>query len=74
MALIEFKADFKRLVEVLTRIADGIDRAYPVRIKMKPGSIGREALTHISDEKLWERQNLPAETDAELSRQAPSKT
>jgi hypothetical protein len=59
MAIFEFHIEpglAKRLVAALERIAVSLEHAYPVRKELRPGSIGLEALTKVSDEKLWERQ------------------
>lgn len=61
MAFIEIHADpnlLRDLVAVLTRIAEALDRAYPVgRSQPKRGSIGPEHLIRTTDDQLWEQQN-----------------
>jgi hypothetical protein len=58
MSLIEIKAEpelLKRLLGVLNRIADALDRAYPEpQITRQAKPYGPEALTTFSPEHEWE--------------------
>lgn len=53
MALIEVNAEFKLLVKQLIRIADALERAWPPVFERKYEQISDEDFIHVTDEKLW---------------------
>jgi hypothetical protein len=57
MSLIEIKAEpelLKKLLSVLNRIADALDRAYPEQQIIQSKPYGPEALMTFDPEKEWE--------------------
>lgn len=57
MALLTIQADLKPLVAVLTRIADALDRQWPVKKEFQRGKmLVEEDIQAISDEDLWKRE------------------
>lgn len=75
MALIEIHADphlLRDLVNVLGRIADALERAYPAYSRQKRASIGPDSLIRTTDEQLWEMQTKnpgePSRSERERSR------
>ena len=59
MALVNISIGRKvlqRLIAVLTRIADALDRAYPIPVKLGIEPREADGLTIITDETLWEQE------------------
>lgn len=59
MALISInigRRAFRRLVAVLERISDALDRAYPIPVHSKGKPLEAEDMIQVTDETLWEQE------------------
>ena len=69
MSLININADFSRLCSILERIADALERAYPVPRVHEVKRVEPEDIVTFSEKKAWEeqqeeryRQSLPLQS------------
>jgi len=66
MPLIQINAEFSRLVAVLGRIADALDRAYPPRRKPLSEEPSGELISVTNEELLeWEEEELRQRSQGE---------
>jgi hypothetical protein len=56
MAWLEIKLELGKLVKVLERIAEALDRAYPIRRTQDNQPAPLENLTEFDPEKQWEKE------------------
>lgn len=65
MAFIEVKAEFTRLCKAAERIAEALERAYPITLPKQVLPVTEEDFNRITDESLWLKEQ---EEDAKKTR------